>query len=50
MSAPLVSGVLALVLMGFPASSAAQVQTSSKERFFRVEWRIEGAGDAGRRW
>jgi hypothetical protein len=34
-------GLLGLALIGSPVPVAAQVHTSSEERFFRIEWRLE---------
>ena len=40
----LAASLLGLMLIGVPALVASQVQTSSEERFFRIEWQMERAG------
>lgn len=37
----LASGVLWLALIAWPTVGAPQVQTSSEERFFRIDWQIQ---------
>jgi hypothetical protein len=44
MSSRLAASLLGLILIGLPAVAASQVQTSSDERFFRIEWQMERAG------
>jgi len=37
----LMASLLGLVMIGSSVPAASQVQTSSEERFFRIEWEIE---------
>jgi hypothetical protein len=39
----LASGLLGLALIAWPTVGAPQVQTSSEERFFRIDWQIQRA-------
>jgi hypothetical protein len=40
----LAAGLLGLASIGSPAPAGSQVQVSSEERFFRIEWQLERAG------
>ena len=41
---PSVSACLALALVAWSVPAGSQVQISSEERFFRIEWHVERAG------
>ena len=44
-STRLVGGLLGLALIALPELGVSQTQTSSDERFFRIDWRIEHPGE-----